>query len=82
MNFLAARSAPAFAVSTKLLAPKDCQVHHEEIENILFSKESCLKPLAIPLRGMLPVRHEGIENILFSKEVITGYITSETKSLS
>ena len=24
-------------------------------ENILFSKESCLKPLAIPLRGILPV---------------------------
>ena len=55
MNLLAARSAPALAVSTKLLAPKVCQVHHEGIENILFSKESCLKPLAIPIRGMLPV---------------------------
>ena len=37
MNLLAARSAPAFAVSAKLLAPKVCQVHHEGIENILFS---------------------------------------------
>ena len=29
MNLLAARSAPALAVSAKLLAPKVCQVHHE-----------------------------------------------------
>ena len=33
-----------------------------------FIEESCLKPLAIPLRGMLPVSAEEIENILFSKE--------------
>ena len=34
MNLLAVHFASVLAVSAKLLAPKDCQVHHEGEENL------------------------------------------------